>query len=142
MILTSAFSIKALTVSDTATRKGYTEQFTPPAAVVSNLTELYTNLLQPLVDYLPGELNVTCAYRCPRVNADVGGKPASQHLTGHAADVEYRIEGYERNDLLVQAVKDLGLDFDQCIMENGKNGWVHLSYNKGKNRNQFLSLNV
>lgn len=142
MILTGSFDLKTMTVSATATAKGYSEQFTPPASVVSNLTDLYTYVLHPLVSYLEGEINVTCAYRCPRVNSDVGGKDTSQHPTGHAADVEYRVKGVERNDLLVQAIKDLDLDFDQCIIENGKNGWVHISYRKGKNRKQFLSLTV
>ena len=33
-------------------------------------------------------LVLSCGYRCPRHNADVGGVPNSQHVYGTAADVQ------------------------------------------------------
>lgn len=32
-------------------------------------------------------LNVSCVYRCPKHNSEVGGVPNSQHVLGTAADV-------------------------------------------------------
>lgn len=34
-----------------------------------------------------GPLKLSCAYRCPSHNYEVGGVPSSQHLLGNAADV-------------------------------------------------------
>ena len=34
-----------------------------------------------------GPLTLSCAYRCPAHNAEVGGVPNSQHVQGCAADV-------------------------------------------------------
>jgi hypothetical protein len=40
----------------------------------------------------PRGLRIESGYRCPERNTLVGGKPASQHLWGAAADVEPRAE--------------------------------------------------
>jgi hypothetical protein len=39
---------------------------------------------------------------------------------------------------IVEMIKRSGVEVDQCI--NEKNIWVHVSYNKGKNRNQFFEI--
>lgn len=43
--------------------------------------------LDALREAIGGPLELSCAYRCPSHNADVGGVPNSQHVLGNAADV-------------------------------------------------------
>lgn len=143
MILTNKFDLPTLVYSDTAKRLKIPN--IPEEEQINNLKELYNNLLLPLVQQLPGEINVTVAYRCHKLNAKVGGKPGSQHTKGMAADVEYRENGIEMNDEIVKKVKELGLEYDQMIREKvdlktGKPSWIHLSYNKENNRKQLFTL--
>ena len=45
-------------------------------------------LLDQLRENIGGPLTLSCAYRCPEHNAEVGGVPNSQHVDGTAADVQ------------------------------------------------------
>lgn len=140
MILTAEFDIKAMTYSKTAEKYNIIEQYLPlPQDIIDNLHALHENIIIPLVEYLPGELQVSCAYRCNKLNARVGSKPTSQHPRGMAADLEYYENGIECNKKIIDAVKTLNLEFDQMIDERNL-AWVHISYNKGKNRKQFFKL--
>lgn len=143
--------------SQTARRWGFHEQFTPPQHVITNLTALCVNVLQPIRDYLGKPLRVTSGYRCPRLNAAVNGRydlinkdgttkvrQTSQHVQGEAADLEFWLDGVERNDMLVEAIRVLrsrGLMFDQLIKEYGtleRPEWIHVSYRKDRLRGQVL----
>lgn len=44
------------------------------------------DFLDDLREYIGRPLYVTCVYRCPTHNAEVGGVPNSQHVLGYAAD--------------------------------------------------------
>lgn len=44
--------------------------------------------LDQLRDLVGAPLSVSCMYRCPTHNAEVGGVPDSQHVQGTAADVQ------------------------------------------------------
>ena len=135
--LTGDFDLKVLTHSDTAIR--YKIDNVPSQTEIDNLKLLYENILLPLFKALPGKINVTVAYRNHSLNAKVGGKPASQHTQGKAADIEYYENGKENNQKLMDTIKELKLPVDQCIDERNL-AWVHVSYNHGKNRGQFLKL--
>jgi hypothetical protein len=140
MNLTKNFTLEEMLKSNTATNEGFWEQFKPLDDELKNLTLLCEKLLQPLRDSLPdGVMKVSSGYRCFRLNEAVGGVKNSQHLRGQATDVQYWEGGKMDNQKLFNKVKELDIDFDQCINEN--NGtWIHLSYNEGKNRRQFLNL--
>lgn len=47
-------------------------------------------ILEDIRTHFNKPIAVTSAYRCYRHNEKVGGKPASQHLTGRAADIIVR----------------------------------------------------
>lgn len=127
MNLSANFTLAEMTKSQTATRRGFTEQFDPPADVVANLRELCVHILQPLRDHVHA-IVVNSGYRAPRTNKAVGGAATSQHLTGQAAD----IEGVNvSNAFLFQKIQELKLPFDQLIWEYGTKdepNWVHVSY--------------
>lgn len=152
--LSRNFTLSELTKSNTAKRWGFNEQYSPPLQVIENLRELCIHVLQPIRDLIGRPIKVTSGYRCPRVNAKVGGASrkvggkviqTSQHVYGQAADIEVWVDGLEANSILINAIKELMADprfvFDQCILEYGtlnNPSWIHISYVKGNNRMQIL----
>ena len=75
-------------------------------------------------------------------NVAVGGSKTSQHTKGMAIDMQ-GTNGL-LNAQIFHYIKD-NLEFDQLIWEYGTNkepAWVHVSYNKGKNRGQVLYIGV
>ena len=140
MKLTENFSLPELLESNTATRLGLRDQFTPPQSVIDSLTDLCIHILQPLRDEL-GPIRLSSGYRSPRLNAAVKGASSSQHCKGEAADCNYFKNGVEDNLTLAKKVLELGLPFDQMILEFGTNNnpaWIHLSYSRKRQRNEIL----
>lgn len=133
------FSIKELSRSDTASRRGIDN--TPPTEARRNLEALVDNVLDPLREAWGKPITVTSGYRCPALNKAVGGVATSQHLTGQAADIT---TGNEiDNARLFQKAIDLRIPFDQLIFEKGdiRTGpaWIHVSY-RPHPRRQILYL--
>lgn len=108
----------------------------PTPEVIANLEYLVDNVLDPLREIYGKSITVNCGYRSPAVNAKVGGVSNSQHLKGEAADITAgsKLE----NAVLFELIRQRG-KFDQLINEKDFT-WVHVSYTKGKNRNQTLKL--
>ena len=94
---------------------------------------LVDNVLQPLRDKARKALNISSGYRCPELNAKVGGVATSQHCKGEAADVWCAtLTPYQ----LARLVIENGIPYDQMILYPG---FLHLSYSKeGKQREQLL----
>ena len=138
MQLSKNFSLKEMTRSQTATRKGIDNN--PTGTHQSNLVLLCQNILQPLRDYYGRPLRVSSGYRSPELCIAIGSSIKSQHAKGQAADFE--IQGVSNKDL-AEYIRD-NLNFDQLILEfhttdDPMSGWVHCSYNnKEENRKQFL----
>lgn len=127
------FTLDEMIRSDTARKKGYAEQYTPPDEVVENLRLLVENVLQPARDKLNEAITVTSGYRCDRLNKAVGGAPTSQHRFGQAADLVA-----SSNAKLFEALRST--PFDQLIWEFGdadQPAWVHVSYSE-RHRRQVL----
>jgi zinc D-Ala-D-Ala carboxypeptidase len=139
--LSKDFTLHEFLKSNCANRKGYEEQFNPPAEVIENLRALCVNVLQPLRDAVGKPIRVTSGYRCSRVNRDEGGSSTSEHLKGRAADIELWIEGKEQNQLLFDKIVSLRLPFRQLIDEFGTEtdpAWIHVSYNAKDVKRQKL----
>jgi zinc D-Ala-D-Ala carboxypeptidase len=72
--------------------------------------------------------------------AIAGAASNSQHCKGEALDLDNDAVEYPTNKDIFNYIKN-HLDFDQLIWEFGDNqnpAWVHVSYNKDKNRKQVL----
>ncbi len=143
-MLTRSFRLQEFFVSETASRLGLDNW--PPAqeevAVVRNLELLCEHILQPLRDYAVTPLVVTSGYRSAVVNANLHGKPTSQHCLGQAADIH--ANGMP-NDKLADMIKEMRLPFDQLILEYYTptlpySGWVHVSYVSNGGRQQVLEI--
>lgn len=138
MQLTNNFSLKELTVSDTATRLGLDN--TPNETVILNLKALAENILQPVREHYGKSVKVNSGYRAPEVNAAVGGSKTSDHCKGQAADIE--ITGIANGDLAKYIAENF--KFTQVILEfytQGipDSGWVHVSYDKNDLKCQTLT---
>ena len=53
---------------------------------IDQISPRLLELLDQLRENIGGPLSVSCMYRCPSHNAEVGGVPNSQHVLGTAAD--------------------------------------------------------
>lgn len=73
--------------------------------------------------FAPYSIQITSGYRCPDLNARVGGVETSQHTLGLAADWICPEAGSPWE--LANAVAQSKLEFDQLILEF--NRWVHIS---------------
>lgn len=124
------FSIRELSRSETASRKGINN--TPNSAVVSALTALIDNVLDPLREKWGAPIIITSGYRCPALNRVVGGAVNSQHIRGEAADIRTISDSPEDNMKLLKCLLESGLIYDQVIAENidgkGRPDWIHVSY--------------
>lgn len=130
------FSIKELTSSATAVRKGIDNTPTPTIRVA--LTALVSNVLDPLRELYGKPIIVTSGYRCPKLNKAVGGATNSQHTKGEAADIRSVSDKYSDNKKLFELIKKSSLPFDQLIWEYGTDtgpDWIHISFKAAGRRN-------
>jgi len=123
MRLTRNYSLEQLIYSETAERERIDN--TPGTDIIKNLRRLAKGLEQ--VQALTGfPLELSSAYRCPKLNARVGGAKTSQHTLGQAADFTCAEFGPPME--IIKAIRDADIEFDQCILEYAR--WVHISFSK------------
>jgi hypothetical protein len=97
-------------------------------------------LYEPLHTLFPHEILKRSGFRSEELNKEIGGAKNSQHmaLNGFAMDLD--TSGNKYNKLLFDTIRTK-LIFDQLIWEFGSDDqpeWIHVSYNKNKNRAQIL----
>ena len=127
------FSIAELLASDTA--RIYDIKNTPTLSAIDNMVKLIFYVLQPLRDKLGKPVIITSGFRSVALNAKVGGKNTSQHLTGQAVDI--KVNGCSASTLF-DYIKGSNIPDDQLVNEYHQ--WVHISYNHGKNRRQAFEI--
>lgn len=124
------FSYREFEESETAKARGITNVISS-FEVRDAVRELTNTVLQPLRDAWGLPLHVNSGYRCPKLNAAVGGAATSQHTKGEAADIKA-----EHPVKLAQLAYDLGLPYDQMIIYPT---FVHFSHKlHGEQRRQVL----
>lgn len=124
------FSYREFEESETAKAQGITNVISS-FEIRDAIRELTNTVLQPLRDAWGQPLHVNSGYRCPKLNAAVGGAATSQHTKGEAADIKA-----EHPVKLAQLAYDLGLPYDQMIIYPT---FVHFSHKlHGEQRRQVL----
>ena len=131
------FSIKELTKSATAARKGIKND--PSIQEVKSLTALIEQVLDPLREAYGKPIIVSSGYRCPKLNAAVGGSASSQHVKGEAADIRSVADTPEENKKLFDLIVKLGLPYDQLINEYNYD-WVHVSFGPRHRRQRMKAI--
>ena len=115
---------------------------------ITALENLCQRCLEPVRQHFGMPIQVNSGYRCPQLNARIGGAPTSQHMKGEAADItiprRYWPFCYTSKEqiarLLFTWMKD-NVDLDQLILEHSAaSWWVHVScrVNYRKNRHQII----
>lgn len=112
------FTLSELTTTD---HRDFLEaQAHPDERILSNLVHLCHTLLEPAREIL-GPLHVNSGWRCPGLNAAIGGSKTSRHMDGLAADVvPIEMDLKTAYVMLTQS----SLEIDQAIWEFGR--WIHL----------------
>lgn len=140
------FKISELIHSDTAVAHNINNM--PDINSLDCILDLIAYVLQPVREKLKKPMIITSGFRCPEVNKLVGGATNSQHLKGQAAD--FIVNGMSPAQIIDIIIDGCGqassacphpdsrIEFDQLINEYDR--WVHISFNKGKNRRQVLKL--
>lgn len=139
MNISEHFTLTEATKSPTAERLGIDNA--PDEQTIEKMKRVCTAILEPIRAHYGKAVTINSFYRSPRLNAEVGSKPGSQHVSGEAVDFE--IPGIP-NDDVARWVRD-NLTFDQCIREFAKpgvpdSGWVHVSYKENNCRGECLTI--
>lgn len=142
MQLTEHFKLSEFTRSSTADKYGFKN--TPNENQITNLKALCENVLEPLRQHFNVPIVISSGFRCPKLNALVGGATNSQHKTGEAADIH--IPDEETGMRWFLWLKD-NVPFHQLIWEkstpSSTHHWIHVSYKQtGINKQQVIQNKV
>ena len=138
------FSIEELTQSATAKRLGIDN--TPSDNIKKNLTLFINTVLDPIREDWGGPISVSSGYRCPELNAKVGGAKTSGHLYGYCADLQ--VKGgmkkiRELANFIFEWMKDHKMKFDELLFEHsGGVTWLHFCWigKDGKQRMKCFDI--
>lgn len=127
------FTMSELIHSDTAILHNINNM--PDINSLDNMLDLIHYVLNPIRERIKKPMIITSGYRNKEVNRLVGGKDTSQHLKGQAVD--FVIQGMKPSEI-VYFIRNMYIEYDQLINEYDK--WVHISYNKGNNRQEYFNI--
>lgn len=132
--LTQHFTLQELIFSQTAARKGIDN--TPTQAIIQNLrrTAEQLEVVRTLLGGKP--ILISSGYRCPALNAAVGGSKNSSHMLGLAVD--FTCPAFGSVFETAKAIAESDIDFDQLIYEFGT--WVHLGFSTGTGRRKVNTI--
>jgi hypothetical protein len=140
MKLSNYVSLAEVTKSDTAKRKGISNEPTPEH--LENLKTICTEVFDKVREHFGVPIYISSGYRSAALNKAIGGSSTSDHNLGRALDLDQDGHGNGVTNMEVfEFIKD-NLEFDQLIGEfqraDGNFDWVHVGYRKGANRKQIL----
>lgn len=133
---TGKHTVNDLIKSSTASRRGINN--TPTPEIQKNLQALLDNVLNPIASKYPVPYNINSGYRCPALNAAVGGVKNSQHMKGQAADISCGSPAANKK-LFDWIINQSGINYDQIIDEKGYR-WIHISFNPSGCRKKVTHL--
>lgn len=110
----------------------------PNTTELENIKAVAINIYDPLREHFQKSIYIESFYRGAIYNKAIGGAKYSQHRLGQAVDLDDDLGGITTSEIFYYIVNNL--EFDQIIWEFGDGvnpGWVHVSYNKAKNRKRI-----
>lgn len=129
-------TVSDLLKSGTASKRGINN--TPTPEIQKNLQALLDNVLNPIASKYPTPYKINSGYRCPALNAAVGGAKNSQHMKGQAADITCGSPAANKK-LFDWIINQSGINYDQIIDEKGYR-WIHISFNPSGCRKKVTHL--
>ena len=135
MKISKDLTLAEVSKSNTAIKLGIDNE--PKGEHLNNMIHTANAIFQPMREHFGKPIFVSSGYRSPELNKAIAGAASnSQHCTGEALDLDNDAVEYPTNKDIFDYIKN-HLDFDQLIWEFD-GAWVHVSYNKDKNRKQVL----
>ena len=132
-------SYKEAVRSETAKRLGISNK--PKKEHIENIELIAEKIFQPLREWVDHPIRINSFYRSEELNSRIGGAVSSAHKDGLAIDLDSL--GGKTNLEMLHYIKD-NLEFDVLINEypneEGEPKWIHVSWNKKKNRKQVLEI--
>ena len=107
---------------------------------IRNLKLLCMEVFDKVREHFGKPIGIISGFRSVELNNRIGGSKNSQHMEGKAIDIDGDLLGGVSNKDIFEYIKN-NCTFDQLIWEFGSENapdWVHVSYNKGVNRQQIL----
>lgn len=133
MQLSPHFTLDEFCTSQTAARLGTIND--PPLEVVANLKRTAAGMERVRNVLNSNAIHINSGYRSLKVNAALGSKSTSQHVTGEACD--FICPTWGTPDRIMRVIADSAIDYDQLIKEF--DSWIHISFSD-KNRRQALVI--
>ena len=127
------FKISELIYSEIAIQNNINNM--PDINSLDNMLNLIFHVLQPIRNIIQKPMIITSGYRNQQVNFLAGGAINSQHKEGKAAD--FKIKDMTPSQI-IKIIKTSKIEYDQLINEHDL--WVHVSFDKNKNRSQILYI--
>lgn len=130
MNITPHFTMAEVTFSQTAIRHGIDNSL--PENLKNNALR-QAELMEKIRFELGKPIFITSWYRCPELNARIGGSPTSTHMKALACDF---VSPFGSPRAVALAIVRMGLEFDQLIYEGS---WVHIGLSEGPLRQQIMT---
>ena len=141
MKLTEHFSLEEMIQSSTATKLGIDN--TPNKRIISELTKLCKDVLEPIRQKYNKPIIVTSGYRCAELNKAVKGASNSQHVYGTAADIKPKTGTVKELFNLIKEMADNKEIKLRQLIDEYNYSWIHLSVNDkyhGYKENQIVHI--
>lgn len=132
MNMSPHFTLAEFVISETAARSGIDND--PPIELLPALKRTALGLEAVRVRLGGAPITVTSGYRCPALNAAIGGAKDSQHMRGEAAD--FICPRFGTPAEVAAALRDSGIEYDQLLLEFGR--WVHISFSAAPRRQALI----
>ena len=141
-MLSKYFSLKEMTASETARRRGLRNEPKETEYQYKNLLKTCA-YLDVIREHVGAPISVSSGLRMPDVNKAVGGAVNSAHVHGSAADIS--CASLTDIELFKKIMELKGeIPFDQVILEypeRGAGAWVHVGFrHNSKPRGQFFVI--
>ena len=131
MKLTEHFTLEEFTRSTTGEKNNINNSVPDDLMPNIQLTAIKLELVRKA---LGKPILITSGYRCPALNARVGGASTSAHTKGLAVDFHC---SFGTPKQICQRLIDAGVQFDKLIQEH--NQWVHIGFSPTNNRQIVLT---
>jgi len=99
--------------------------------------------LEKARNFFQQPITITSGFRCPELNAAVGGSPTSQHTKGEAVDFTVsRFDDLKGLTVVFEWCRQ-HLDYRQLILETpeGKKPWIHFGISNGDGKKNAMMFN-
>lgn len=135
------FSIDEMVRSATAKKYGIDNR--PSQDILNNLVLFIETVLDPIREDWGGPISVSSGYRCPELNAKVGGAKTSGHLYGYCADLQVKGDLRKFSNFVIEWMKDHHMKWDELLYESsGGVTWLHFCWigKDGKQRMKCFDI--